>query len=187
MAILPEAAPLAVAAAVPPKPPYLGRGPLKLHRDGCPGARWMGAEQRRAALRVMTPCEFSVIFVDLHERPYLGETHFRLDISGDLRWFEMEKNLGNLRAAAMQPDGAFKRRQHQSWRGTNQEVRPPTRDLRPAAVASDREARDTTPVWWPRGGCERWPRSPQSLNSSLFRDGTAIASLSLFMAWPHHC
>ena len=64
----------------------------------------MGAEQRRAALRVMTPCEFSVIFVDLHERPYLGETHFRLDISGDLRWFEMEKNLGNLRAAAMQPD-----------------------------------------------------------------------------------
>lgn len=54
----------------------------------------MGAEQRRAALRVMTPCEFSVIFVDLHERPYLGETHFRLDISGDLRWFEMEKIWG---------------------------------------------------------------------------------------------
>ena len=89
----------------------------------------MGAEQRRAALRVMTPCQFSVIFVDLQERPSLGETPFRLDISGVLRWFEMEKICGT-------SHGAFKRRQNQSWRGTDQEsrsgkvVRPPTTDLR---------------------------------------------------------
>ena len=147
----------------------------------------MGAEQRRAALRVMTPCQFSVIFVDLQERPSLGETPFRLDISGVLRWFEMEKICRNLTwcihsnvVKIRVGGGRIRSRGQARWSGRRRR----TYELRPAAVASGREARDTTRLVATRGGCEmavhRFGVVAFFPLSSLFRDkdGTSLPSLS---------
>lgn len=117
----------------------------------------MGAEQRRAALRVMTPCQFSVIFVDLQERPSLGETPFRLDISGVLRWFEMEKICRNLTWCIQTSS-----KSELAGDGSGVEVRQGGQAADDGLTSYDQlqsraaERRGTPPVWWPHAEDVRW-------------------------------